>query len=82
VPAPWWLSDLLGELGCLAGEELAELLPELIVCDVEEPEDLRAGAVLVCAEREQKVLGRGDRAAVTEAAGLVSRRFEYALGPG
>jgi hypothetical protein len=37
--------------------------------------------VVLGAEREQDVLGRGDRAAVAQVTGLMTGRFKYALGP-
>lgn len=52
APAPVRLADLLGELGRLAGQELAELFAQLVVGDIEGAEDVRGDTVLVRAERQ------------------------------
>src|SRR4051812_48762563 len=51
------LPDHVGELWRLAGEQLAELVPEPLVADSEIAKDLRSDRVVVSAQCEQHVLG-------------------------
>jgi len=72
---------LRGELGGLAGQQLAESAAQPIVGDIESAEDLRGDTILARAEGEQDVHGRGDTAAVSEAARFAACRFQNTLGP-
>src|SRR4051794_14001869 len=79
-PPAWRLPDHVGELGRLADEQLAELVSEPLVADGEITKDLRGDRVVVGAQCEQHVLGRGDRAAMTQPSRLVARGLQDALG--
>jgi hypothetical protein len=73
------LPDHVGELGRLAGERLAELVPEPLVADCEIAKDLRGDRVVLGAQCEQHVLGRCDRAAMTQPPRFVACGLQDAL---
>jgi hypothetical protein len=78
-PSARRLAKHRGQLGRLAGEQLTELVSQLLVAGAEVAQDLRGDRVALRAQREQDVLGRSDRAAMAEPTGLDARRFEDAL---